>query len=132
MVTSPAVGVYVAPAALTLVMAQPAWSVTMIWWLPCSAASTWASWKASTPGLYSDHLTLLAPLVSIQVAASPSTGSLRPGFQNRVSISTMRFEATLKLSVLLEPGTKQCLLPRAEQSSRLVGETHTLYTPPLL
>src|SRR5262245_39487816 len=98
----------------------------MIWWLPCSAASTWASWKASTAGLYSDHLTLLAPLVSIHVAVSPSTGSVKPGFQNRVSISTTRFDLTLKLSVLLYRGTKQCLLPDAEQSSRSTGETQTL------
>src|SRR5262245_6799092 len=33
---------------------------------------------------------LSAPLVSIHVAARPSTGLLKPGFQNRVSISTIR------------------------------------------
>ncbi|WP_141715210.1 hypothetical protein [Micromonospora rhizosphaerae] len=50
---------------------------------PCSAASTWASWNASTAGLYSEYFTLDAPFVSSHVAASPSTGSATPGFQKR-------------------------------------------------
>ena len=51
---------------------------------------------------------------------------LWPFLQKRVSISTVASSRTLKLSVLLAPGTKQSLLPGASQSSAYVGVTQTL------
>ena len=105
---------------------HPAWSATTILWLPASAASTWASWNASTAGFHSENFTLLAPFVSIHVAASPSISALEPTREKRVSISTISPLRTLKLSVLLSAGTKQFLLPGASQSSASTGVTQTL------
>src|SRR5262249_30687330 len=107
-------------------MTQPAWFATWIVCVPASTDSTCASWKASTAGLYSEYFTFEAPRVSPQTTDSPSTGSDRPGFQNRVSSSTGTPTRTLKLSVLLKRGTKHCLLPFALQSSCEVGVTQTL------
>src|SRR5689334_16649939 len=106
-------------------MVHPAWFARTIVCVPASTASTWASLYASTAGLYSEYLTLLAPLVSIHPAAMPRIRS-PVALQNRVSSSTVAVAFTLKLSVLLDPGTKQFLLPFAVQLSDEVGVTHAL------
>src|SRR4051794_18440193 len=131
-VAVPPEGITVEPVGVvTDPIVQPGWSETVIMCVPGSTASTCASWNARMLGWYSEYLMLLAPSVSVQVAFMPSR-RVPSGAWNRVSSSTMVRSLTLKLSVLLNPGTKQCLLPGAEQLIAATGVSHVLYTPPLL